>query len=461
MTFVDDNATLGGGEPGGAVQTLPTGADELQLERSDSAGEIDPQLVGPVDIAALAPRVIVEHKTYWLKLAILVGLWTVLVFYIMGIVWLMNLLKTDSPLPRIQVDISAQSAFGAMAILATVIVALQIAVRSVVRDTDADAAKLLARQRALETIAIFCGFAAAAVGVSATVRAAQHVLEGGLVHAIAPLAGGLLLAALSADAATASSSRLNSHIATLKQQAAALKIESSLKAVQPPTAAQAVLARVFTLPFITLLALANVLVLLFPLRWGDGAGVPFVAMVATCGLALPTAWGYVSLRLNQRWGLLLALKLVLGVVLLAIAFLLAALWGEALTSAAEDELATFAAGITTAVAFPILLVALISLPTGWLTRQAQRLMEMRLHYLRGERNTTTPGNKRSRWVRVVPFTALILPLVGIPVAQHILRRPTDPDMVRRLQLALCFGYSSLAVYTGWVAGLLVHISGAS
>lgn len=106
-------------------------------------------------------------------------------------------------------EISTGSALGALGILATIIVALQIAVRTPGDDPDDAVPEQLARQRVLESLAEVAGMAAIAVAVATAIAnfPVDDVVD--IPAQFGPPFGGLLLAVLAADAACASENRLD------------------------------------------------------------------------------------------------------------------------------------------------------------------------------------------------------------------------------------------------------------
>ncbi|UCR87930.1 hypothetical protein [Mycetocola spongiae] len=127
-----------------------------------------------------------------------------------------------------QLSISGSSALGGLAILATIIVALQIAVRT----SDASEEKperLIARQRILEALAEICGMAAITIGLCAVL--AQDFSAGliDLPRQFGPLAGGLLLAVLAADASCATENKLDPIVRTAQNRLAVYRLERLLR----------------------------------------------------------------------------------------------------------------------------------------------------------------------------------------------------------------------------------------
>lgn len=407
------------------------------------------------DASVLAEQIVLEHGKYWRKLTVYIGFGTVLASIGLSAFSLANL-NASSILPfAIRTDISAQAALGALAVLATVIVALQIAVRvEVRRDANVDdAAKVIARQRALEFIAFVCGFAATAVGLSGTFRAIQNVNEGAILHSFAPFLGGLLLAALAADASTASDAGINNSIGKLKREQEARAIILALASATEPTAWQRAVGWAGPFAVATVAAIATYWALLIPFSVGVDFTVfvvvssAFVLLVATL-----VASFCVYLRLHQKWKLLVATQLAITalLVVLAITFTLAALDGA--TDEARASLIAVAAVIFAGtVGIPVLFVALSSMPNGVLTTFAKWEMGNRLRVLTGEEKPEKRRRTRGGRGLLLIITAL-LPPVGLPFAQYQLRRSEAPDAY--LDFVVCIGYSSLTVYAGVVVGFV-------
>lgn len=463
MTLVDDT-----GEPGGGDTLTSRHRTRGIAQAIGSSESVDGQRGEPTDLATLAEEVIVEHKKYWVRLGVLVAVGTLVSGYVSLVIFLANLSSPGSANSGVRVDVSAQAALGAMAILATVIVALQIAVRSEVRTTGtrpsagAEAAKILARQRALETVAMLCGMAAAAVGLSATFRALQLVHEGAQIHALAPLVGGLLLAALSADASTASHSGLNTEIGNLKRKQEARALRLALESAPSPTSKRKIFARA-VLP--SLLALASIAIYAIAIPLNLGAASAFAVAVlgiVTLLIGALLAWFCVSLRLKQKRRSLLAVQIVLGTAGLALAAIIAVAWSETVAAGASKDTIDGTVALTAGVGLPALILYLLSTPSGTLAKAVQRRMEKRLHALEGTTETTTGGARSSVWIWLLAGTTLALPPIGLPIAHYQLQGQHDnPKTVTRLQSTIWVGYSTLTVYAGLAFGYILHAAGGS
>ncbi|RLP75736.1 hypothetical protein D9V32_09755 [Mycetocola tolaasinivorans] len=126
-------------------------------------------------------------------------------------------------------NISTGSALGALGILATIIVALQIAVRTPGQDPDDAVPEQLARQRVLESLAEVAGMAAISIAVATAISNAP--LDGviDIPSQFGPPLGGLLLAVLAADAACASENRLDPLVRGAAKRISLSRVEALLK----------------------------------------------------------------------------------------------------------------------------------------------------------------------------------------------------------------------------------------
>jgi hypothetical protein len=113
----------------------------------------------------------------------------------------------------VDLSLSSTTCLSALAILATVIVALQLAVRPGSSLVDGTLAAQVARIRALESLALLAGFAAVATGI----YGAQRVgLDSAWTHPLSffgPVALGALLCAVATDGSTASHSKYGAVVA--------------------------------------------------------------------------------------------------------------------------------------------------------------------------------------------------------------------------------------------------------
>lgn len=183
----------------------------------------------------IAARAMAGETRYSWVLAryVIAGLvfWGMMHFLIFGIVEQLN---SSRDFVRYGTGISGGAALGAMAILATVIVALQIAVRSPHDDGAPVELRLepsvgLARKRVLENLAFACGVAAITVSFAAASRGMQPGVVDLQVVIGAPL-GGLLLAALAADASNATNAYLMPYMRIVQRKRERLLLEARIAA---------------------------------------------------------------------------------------------------------------------------------------------------------------------------------------------------------------------------------------
>jgi hypothetical protein len=100
----------------------------------------------------LGAEIIEEETQYWKGVRRYIGFGLVAYGVLTGLVFLVTPRNAEDMYFRN--DISGPSALGGFAILATVIVALQIAVRTPIAGNQPELASILARQRGLESIAM-------------------------------------------------------------------------------------------------------------------------------------------------------------------------------------------------------------------------------------------------------------------------------------------------------------------
>ncbi|NRD27147.1 hypothetical protein [Frigoribacterium sp. VKM Ac-2836] len=107
----------------------------------------------------------------------------------------------------VDLSLSSTTCLSTLAVLATVIVALQVAVRPGTSFVDGILAEQVARIRALESLALLAGLAAVATGVFGALRVGLDSAWTHPLHLFGPVAVGSLLCAVATDASTASQSR--------------------------------------------------------------------------------------------------------------------------------------------------------------------------------------------------------------------------------------------------------------
>jgi|GEM_PF-4489846 len=201
-----------------------TGQIELRHSYREPADEYGQEQV-------LAPAVSEETGRYARVLMVYVA--RGLVAY--SAVWL-AIAAIAASIPGLQetlrMDISGSSALAAFAILATVVVGLQVAVRDSGRaNTPDEVARTIARQRVLESVAAVCGMASIAVAFAAIVRYFPAASPVDIPHVIGPVAGGVLIAALAADASCVSDARWDKVLKRERNLVARRVIERALAAL--------------------------------------------------------------------------------------------------------------------------------------------------------------------------------------------------------------------------------------
>lgn len=410
----------------------------------------------PLDFAE---QVLHEQSSYWWRLAIYAGLGTALAGTVFATIFIASL-TAPGPLPfALRVDISADSALGALSILATIIVALQIAVRAERRDDVSEAAKLIARQHSLGTIAFLCGLAAPAIGLASAFGVYQRSQEWAILHAAAAVLGGVLLAALAADAAGGANTRFHAEIAKVKREYETRDLRLALTSTSERSKRQRTFAGLLMLLPTATLTIVNFAIL--PRIFGLGAGFTVSVALLSLGilaLGIPLAWYCVSLRLRQRWGYLVMIQLGLVVLLL---FFAVFFWLQVeSTFGMRDASAGVALGVIAAfVGGPILITVLASAQNGVLSDLVRMRFEQRLRLLTGEAKPAVPEH---RWFITLKLTLLtliaaIVPVLGLPLAYYALRQAvTEGDSSARIRVIVRIGYTSLATHLTILVVLFVQ-----
>lgn len=173
-----------------------------------------------------------KHDNYWRAIYANVLQTALIVVFVVGVFWVTwqitdLVLPSGSKLPAFRFDISAPSALAASGVLATLIVALQVGVRTPFSKEDLPAAA--ARQIGLESLASLAGAAAFTVGLAATIGQEGTWNLGDPLRYAAPLVGALLLAIFAADAASASSARLGEAIALERKKASSDRLKRAIQ----------------------------------------------------------------------------------------------------------------------------------------------------------------------------------------------------------------------------------------
>lgn len=191
-------------------------------------------------IAERAAEVIEHHRLYWAALGSNVLMNAMSVLVIVGVPYAIfqstrfALIRTHgAELPDFRFDLSGSSALAAFAVLATLVVALQVSVRAPMPTDDVPAAE--ARQISLEALARLCGASAIAVGAAAAF--AQLPTPGTLdsMRFLGPIAGAILLALFAGDAASASNARLGEAMTELRAKIASDRLIAALDKIDRET----------------------------------------------------------------------------------------------------------------------------------------------------------------------------------------------------------------------------------
>lgn len=182
----------------------------IQAMKDEGAVQAGPVVAPKLEGEALAKKALLGENAYWLKLGkyVLAGATAYAVF--LFCMWAVSVnVKGGAAAFLFRNDLSSNSGLMGMAILATIIVALQIAVRNPSPFDGED--RGMGRARALEFIAAICGSAAMAIGIAVAIRSAS---DGNLdpLHVLGPVVGGFLLAALAADASCGTDTILGSDL---------------------------------------------------------------------------------------------------------------------------------------------------------------------------------------------------------------------------------------------------------
>ena len=187
-----------------------------------------------------AAEVIEHHRRYWATLWANLAMNLSAVAFIVGVPYVifeasrLALLHLNGvALPQFRFMLSGPSALAAFAILATLVVALQVSVRAPLPTDDLAAAE--ARQISLEALARLCGASAIAVGVSAAFG--QLPMTGTLdaMRYLGPLAGAVLLALFAGDAASASNERLGAAMTVQREMIATDRLATAASKLEADT----------------------------------------------------------------------------------------------------------------------------------------------------------------------------------------------------------------------------------
>lgn len=168
--------------------------------------------------AVVALDIVAESSRYWRSIFGSVGVSVLLYVGSLGLIRL-----TLLPVPvSWNLGISGGAGLSALGALATIVVALQVAVRntSPMAPPATELARSVARQRGLEAFARFCGVAAIAVAVSVVLGYWPRFGESVNVPAIVGAsAGALLIAGLAADASIVTGDRWDGSVSNASRSA--------------------------------------------------------------------------------------------------------------------------------------------------------------------------------------------------------------------------------------------------
>jgi len=186
-----------------AVAEVANGADNMNDREAQSAANADVAVSAGHSDDEIALEILNEAERYWFSVLIELG--------ISAAIFLTLLLCLGLPAHLtngVDLAIAESTAVGALAALATIVVALQVAVRSAFMEPTSDAvAAIVARQRGLELFARVCSvmaFVAAGAGALGA-RAPKEPLHLGAMGGL--IFGALLISGLAADASIASRRR--------------------------------------------------------------------------------------------------------------------------------------------------------------------------------------------------------------------------------------------------------------
>ncbi|HWU58328.1 MAG TPA: hypothetical protein VN045_06365 [Microbacteriaceae bacterium] len=298
-------------------------------------------------------------------------------------------------------DVSSGTALASAATLASVIIALQVAVRSALGE-PVSRASAIARQRVLANVAHLCGIAAIGLGLTVTLSDWPPSV-GDIWHTYAPLGGSLVLAFLAADASFASENQLGEAVnrrrlaeAIARQRMATVRLSSLPAARKSMYFLQVAIAIAVSLGCpLVVLALVD----------GSASGGEYVATGFAALFSLAIAGGYGG----SAWLLVLRRELFLGLgsylLCACILFFLFLTLSTAMLSHAADDVRYLAIAVGVpfvAVGVPTLVAALTMSTRGWWstrsvglavlnwlsTRRLARLRQLRHHGVSGRRVLT-------------------------------------------------------------------------
>ncbi len=192
----------------------------------------------------VALDIVAESSRYWRSIFVSVGVSVLLYVGSLGLVRL-----TLMPVPfSWNLGISGGAGLAALGALATIVVALQVAVRntSPTAPPATEMARSVARQRGLEAFARFCGVAAIAVAVSVVLGYWPRFGESVNVPAIVgATTGALLIAGLAADASIVTGDRWDGAVSKASRSALIEQYSVGLARLDATSATQRLRVGVF------------------------------------------------------------------------------------------------------------------------------------------------------------------------------------------------------------------------
>jgi hypothetical protein len=242
------------------------------------------RVVGLVSLEERAAEVIEHQRLYWSKLTANLVASLSVAFFAAVLPYLALEVAGALSVARggeyewAGIELSGPSALAAFAVLATLIVALQVSVRAPLPNEDIPAAA--ARQIALESLARLCGAAAIAVGFAAAFTYLPLSTSVDVMRFIGSIAGAFLLAFFAGDAASASSTRLGDAMAEERKRAHTARLTAAV--VELDTQSDQLALRGYALQFVVVVVVVPVAtVVSYFLLWDDPrVNAGFVALAA-------------------------------------------------------------------------------------------------------------------------------------------------------------------------------------
>lgn len=322
---------------------------------------------------------------------------------------------------NVNAGISGSAALAALGVLGTIVVALQVAVRSSPQSPTAaeGIAQLVARQRGLELFARTCAVAAVAVAGSVVIEywpkseAAWNILP-----LLGSIAGALLVAGLAADASNASTERWAGPLTEVKKAITISEHENALMRLDRASVNSSLHGA-----------------LIRGISWCVGVPILTAAVLAASGGRITSAlsvlttsvivfiWIYASVLLFR----LGVLTRQLGWALTGAGyFLFVLVWipvSVTLTASKSPGLPPWAAALICVAYLTVPVIGAFVAVTRLGSRRGSAavlitwFIESRLRRLEAERSEKGFADERF-WSGISCFGALILPLILFPVAQY-------------------------------------------